>query len=293
MTTPQAPTPSGPELEEGGPHCPNCGAALAADQRYCVNCGHRLTEPRVDFRKSLALEHQAPPPKPRPSIWDHRGTLVTLAAVLAVLVALGVGIVIGRGSGKTALQANKPEILTVPTAVATAPASTSAPAAATSVSDDWPASSSGWTVELSSLSTTALASDVTAAESAARAKGATAVGVLNGSDHSGTPSGKYVIYTGHYASAKQADAAKAKLKTSFPAAIVLHVQPSTSGSSANAGGNSGATDSTQVKNLHKLTGSAYVKASSKLPSTIGSGGKPPPKEKGKAGGGTSGSCIGC
>ena len=129
MTTPQTPTPLGPELHQAGPQCPNCGAALAPDQRYCVNCGHRLTEPRVDFRKSLALEHPTPPPSSRPSIWDHRGTLITLASVLAVLVALGVGIVIGRGNGKPVTQANKPEILTVPTAApATAPSSTATPA---------------------------------------------------------------------------------------------------------------------------------------------------------------------
>jgi hypothetical protein len=292
MTTPQTPTPLGPELHQAGPQCPNCGAALAPDQRYCVNCGHRLTEPRVDFRKSLALEHPTPPPSSRPSVWDHRGTLITLASVLAVLVALGVGIVIGRGNGKPVTQANKPEILTVPTAApATALSSTATPASETSVSDKWSAGSSGWTVELSSLSNTALASDVTAAESAARSKGATAVGVLNGANHSGTPTGKYVIYSGRYSSQKEAEAAKAKLKKSFPDAIVLHVQPSGSGNSSAV--NAGATDTSQVKNLSKLSGSAYVKASSKLPSTIGSGGKPPPKEKGKPGAGSSGSCIGC
>jgi hypothetical protein len=247
----------------------------------------------VDFRKSLELEHQAPPPTTRQNASDHRGTLITLATVLAVLVALGVGIVIGRGNGKPAEQANKPEILTVPTAAPVAPSSTATATAATSVSDAWPANSSGWTVELSSLSTTAQASDVTAAESAATAKGATAVGVLNGSNHSGTPSGKYVIYSGHYSSQKDAQAAKAKLKKSFPDAIVLHIQPAGSGSSGSTSSSSGSTNSAQVKNEQKLTGSAYVKASAKLPSTLGSGGKPPPKQGGKPGGGTSGSCIGC
>ena len=40
-------------------------------------------------------------------------------------------------------------------------------------------------------------------------------------------------------------------------------------------------------------GNAYEKASSKLPSTVGTGGSAPPTDNKKAGGGTSGSCIGC
>ncbi len=39
-----------PGLGEHGEPCRGCGAPLAADQRYCLNCGLRRGEPRVDFR---------------------------------------------------------------------------------------------------------------------------------------------------------------------------------------------------------------------------------------------------
>jgi hypothetical protein len=33
--------------------CPQCGSGLAADQRYCLNCGWRRGEPRVDYRTQM------------------------------------------------------------------------------------------------------------------------------------------------------------------------------------------------------------------------------------------------
>jgi hypothetical protein len=156
--------------------------------------------------------------------------------------------------------------------------------------DDWPAAASGWTVELSSLDKTgASAAAATAAESAARAKGASAVGVLDGDKHAGTPTGKYVIYSGRFSSRAQATAAQRKLTKRFPGALVLHVTPTSS--SANVASTAG---STQASHLQHLSGAAYSKASAKLPSTLGSGGAPPPKDNktpgGSSGGGT---CIGC
>ena len=71
MSTPAVPTPH--ELERPGSTCPVCSAALASDQRYCLNCGHRLTEPRVDFRRALGLEPTAPPRLRDPSAERMRG----------------------------------------------------------------------------------------------------------------------------------------------------------------------------------------------------------------------------
>jgi len=42
-----------PALGEHGEPCRNCGAPLAADQRYCLNCGQRRSGPRVPFEKTL------------------------------------------------------------------------------------------------------------------------------------------------------------------------------------------------------------------------------------------------
>ncbi len=112
MSTPITPTPPPPGLGEPTPQCPNCGAALARDQRYCLNCGQRLTEPRVDFHEALGLKPAPPPPPPRNRSWNERNALITLAAIAAVVVALGVGVVIGRGNGGSN-SAAKPTVVTV------------------------------------------------------------------------------------------------------------------------------------------------------------------------------------
>jgi hypothetical protein len=285
------PLPPASELGQSAPHCPKCDAPLAADQRYCLNCGQRLTEPRVGFEQALGLTPEPPVSTPRAGFWDRRGPVILFAGVVAIVIALGVGVVIGRGNSPTAVAA-KPTIVTVPAAApasSTAASGTAAPVAATKVHENWPASASGWTVELSTLpNASAQPSDITAAEAVASSKGARAVAVLNGDSHRGTPRGTYVIYSGHYSTQQQAEAAKAKLKRSFPNAIVLHVTPS------GAGAGSSKSASSQVSKVSKLSGSAAVKASSKLPSTLATGGAPPPKDKKKPGGGSgSGSCIGC
>lgn len=308
MSTEAPPPTFDPERERPGSNCPQCGAALAADQRYCLSCGRRLAAPRVDYRGALGLgagPAAAPPPPPPPR--DTRGPLLLLGGIATILLALGVGIVIGRGNGSGA-SSSKPTVVTV--AGGTAAPATGAAAtgsghatAATSgpVADQWPASASGWTVELSSLDdSTAHESDVSAAEHAATAKGAGAVGVLNGDQHSGTPAGKYVIYSGRVTGKQQAQAARAKLLKRFPGALVLHVTPrgnATAGAGSNAqsstGPSSGSAGASQANSERHLSGSAYEKASSKLPTSVGTGGAPPPTDKKKAGGGTSGSCIGC
>jgi hypothetical protein len=301
MSTPITPTPPPPGIGDPTPRCPNCGAALARDQRYCLNCGQRLTEPRVDFHQALGLQPSTPPPPPRKTSWTDRGAVLTLVAIAAIVVALGVGIVIGRGKGGSNT-AGRPTVVTVAGGGAAAPTNTPAASTGTetaAVKDDWPSGKSGWTVEVSSLpkSGTTLA-DVTAAKSAASAKGATSVGVLDGDQHSGTPTGKYVIYSGDFTSKKDAQAAQAKLKKKFPGALVLHVQPSGSGGGGSSATNNNAPSSgsaglSQVQAEQHLSGRAYEKASAKLPSEVGTGGKPPPVDHKKAGGGTSATCIGC
>ena len=283
-------------------HCPTCNAALAHDQRYCLNCGQRLTAPRVDFERSLGLQ-PAPVAAPvKTNRWERIGPLQTLMALGAVLLALGVGIVIGRGNGSSASQ--KPQVVTVQGAAPTSGTAGSPAQPVGSVSEDWPSGTSAYTVELGTLDKSgATTATVTSAKSQASGKGAPAVGVLDGDAHGGTPTGKYILYSGTYASKKQADAAAAKLKKNFPAAIVLHVTPQGSGSGGSTGntgsgkssGGAGTSSGTsQAQSLKGKSGNAYVKASAKLPTTVGTGNGPAPKkDKKKAGGGTSATCIGC
>src|SRR5690349_3633821 len=49
------------EFDPGGPDgCPECAAALAPDQRYCLQCGARRGAPRVDALAELGLVGLAP-----------------------------------------------------------------------------------------------------------------------------------------------------------------------------------------------------------------------------------------
>jgi hypothetical protein len=120
-----APTQEVPELRaDGVSHpslatsardaCASCGAPLAADQRYCVECGERRGEPRLPFmdgRPRSAAE--APVPRRgRRLRMSASGTLI--AGVGTLLLALGVGVLIGR-AGHTSTTSNKPvQFVTVP-----------------------------------------------------------------------------------------------------------------------------------------------------------------------------------
>ena len=106
--------------------CRECGAPLAVDQRYCLNCGRRRGEPRVDFRQHLSAANPvqngngaAPPPAGAVpgSAPDEPGTAqrdyAPLAAVggIAVLgLMLLVGVLIGKGNSDTAV-APAPQIV--------------------------------------------------------------------------------------------------------------------------------------------------------------------------------------
>ncbi len=56
-----------------GEQCPACGALMAADQRYCLECGQRRGEPRLPFMDAVVLmdtvvkDPREVPYTPRPS----------------------------------------------------------------------------------------------------------------------------------------------------------------------------------------------------------------------------------
>jgi len=107
-------------LGKAGEPCRECGAPLAADQRYCLNCGKRRGEPRIDFQRHVPdPAPNANGSAPAPAQAEAGGTQVQspqdkgsqrdytpLAAVggIAVLgVMLLIGVLIGKGdSGGTA-----------------------------------------------------------------------------------------------------------------------------------------------------------------------------------------------
>jgi hypothetical protein len=98
-----------PALGEAGEPCASCGTPLAADQRYCLNCGQRRVGPRVEYRRYLAPEGDGPAPAPleappAPSAPEPSRTerdFAPLAAVggIAILgLMLLAGVLIGKGN---------------------------------------------------------------------------------------------------------------------------------------------------------------------------------------------------
>ncbi len=104
--------------------CPTCGAQMAIDQRYCLNCGHRRGEPRLPFMDAVVFMNAmsappeepaaaAPPPPPQRSGLSPSTTLV--AGIATLVLAVGVGVLIGRsGDDNSAPVANQqPQIIRV------------------------------------------------------------------------------------------------------------------------------------------------------------------------------------
>ncbi len=120
--------------------CRDCGAPMADDQRYCLNCGTRRAERRAPV-PVLSAPAVAPlaAPATAPGLLERVGGGWGVAAL--VLLALGVGVVIGElGDGDPAPVAARAPIVSIGagalaptgvTAVAAPVAAAPAPVAAT------------------------------------------------------------------------------------------------------------------------------------------------------------------
>jgi len=230
----------------------------------------------------------APPPAPPLAPGANAGppqrnaTLTVIAGVGVLLLAMGVGVLIGRAGAPRQTTTPAAQVITVGS-----PASTgSAGAAEASFTGDWPAGTSGYTVQLQTLPQAGTAvSAVEAAKSAAAAKGAKAVGALKSEEFSSLASGSYVIYSGVYHAKAQAEKALAALRKSFPGAKVVKVSNGASPSSGSAGSSeapsssSGAPGSSEshpappsVLNTEKgAKGKSYEEKSKNLPDVVETG----------------------
>ena len=80
--------------------CTECGAALAPDQRYCVECGTRRGQPRFALQPpASASAPSASGAAPTASAVGRLGGspsgATLLAVIVALLLAIGVGVIIG------------------------------------------------------------------------------------------------------------------------------------------------------------------------------------------------------
>lgn len=88
-----------PPISSAREMCGACGVRLTPDQRYCVECGQRRGPLRVPSLEQLAPRLEVAPvshSQRKPRRWPVSATLI--AGVGTLIVAMGVGVLIGRSS---------------------------------------------------------------------------------------------------------------------------------------------------------------------------------------------------
>jgi Tfp pilus assembly protein PilV/ribosomal protein L37E len=193
--------------------CPRCGASLAADQDWCLECGAAATTRIL-----------------RPPSWKLAAAIVIgVVAVVVVALAIVANSLSSDADRAAAVHTRAPAAAT-PANAAPAPAASTATTATTATTPagggaiaSWPAGKAAWTVVLATTSSRA------AAEQRARdliAKGVKA-GVLDTSKFAIDASGaKFVVFTGQYSGQDTAVSAEGNLGNKAPASVfVAQVSP--------------------------------------------------------------------
>jgi len=249
--------------------CEQCGSPVDPNQRYCVVCGtHRrhVYDPAARFMAGATSRSRSASRSARaPVSGKPRSPGLALALVLAAIpLAVAAGVLLGDHGNDAnskllaALRAQKPTVVNVQgsggatggaTATSTAGSTGGATTPVAHVTSSF-GLQHGYAVELQTLPGSGTTqAKVAAAESHARAHGATAVGLISQADFKVTPAppaGDYVIYSGQYHSSAEATTALAKLKHAFPGAKVIAVGP--------AGGSTPVLSSTSYGSAHEVSG---------------------------------------
>lgn len=208
---------------------------------------------------------------------QHGSAPTVIAGVGVLLLAMGVGVLIGRsGNPKPPVQqVSQPITQTTPVNTGV-----SAGVGETSFHADWPSRTSGYTVQLNALPQAGTAvSTVEAEKSVAASKGAKEVGALKSGEFSGLSAGTYVIYSGVFHKKSDATRALAGLRRSFPDAKVLAL--SKHGASGAATGSSGGSHAgsnlkkpappSVLEGLKGAKGKSYEEKSKNLPDVVSTG----------------------
>lgn len=279
--------PLGPD----GDHCRECRAPLARDQRYCLACGRARTEARVELESLYApagmtetVTEAAPPPLPPPP----RRPFFAIAALAGALAAFAVGLLCGllaKGDPPApVVAAQKPPVVNV--SVPAAPAAGTAPAA--TVTPDWPADQTGWTVQLECLPKEGTTPDaVNAAKSGATAKGASAPGIVDTDMFASLEPGQWCVYDGVYDTKKEAKAAATDLQDGYPSADAVKVSTDGADSAGAADKDTQKLDKSDLEKQQNASPDEFQKNSKKLDKAATEG-APPPTDNVKPGGGDEG-----
>lgn len=219
--------------------CSKCGAALAADQRYCLHCGTRRGPPRAP-----AAPQAAPPTRATEQVSvrsePRQSDFSPLAAVLGIALLGGmllIGVLIGRGESDEPQQAPVVQLEdgSTTTPQATTPGGSGETAEpASEIVSEWPAGTEGFTVRLSSIPKQgASAEEVERLKADAESKGASEVGILDSDLYTSLRSGEWVVYSGVDSERGDATESLNAIQSDFPKASVVEVS-STAPSSSEA-----------------------------------------------------------
>ena len=149
-----------------GDKCSNCGAAMADDQRYCIECGTRRGKGRYAMVSSgssstmVAGGYSSPPRS-----WLTANSSLLLG-VAVLLIAMGVGVLIGRASNSSTPKAGS-QVIKIEGSAPASSAPATAPTTTTPSSNSTASSSTPKSNSASSKATSAISS---AAHLSAKAK---------------------------------------------------------------------------------------------------------------------------
>lgn len=130
----------------GNDPCAQCGSALAADQRYCLNCGLRRGEARVDYQNQMIRTGEpalaggpAAAPVPSGSQWSP---FMAIGAIALLGVFLLLGVLIGKDDNNGTQTVAAQAAPTTTSAAATPTTNTTAAAPAKDKGGNKPAAAS-------------------------------------------------------------------------------------------------------------------------------------------------------
>lgn len=272
--------------------CGACGAPLDEQQRYCVECGtsrRHPGDPVARYFADAAARRRMPPAAPGAAVAgagrhvENRWIAVALALIP---VAAAIGVLVGHhGSGGGSDAQLLAALRGSGGAAATSGTAAGSAGGAAAIPSDF-SLAKGYVVRLGTLPGTGTdAAAVARDERAARAKGATGVGVINPSDFVLRPASgsSYVLYSGQFKTRSEAARALAKLRRHFPKAAVVAVSPAAASGGKTAGRiSTSASVATQehptakqqadgaqiVQQIQTTKGKTYVQQQRKLPDTI-------------------------
>jgi len=294
--------------DRGETRCTGCGSTLASDQRYCLECGKRKGDLRVDYPEylpavngsaaavigggdsppatstngSAAVPAEERPPDTRPQ--KEVTPLMAATGLAAMVIILLLGVLVGRMGGDS-------QPVVAATGVPTASAPTAGATEQTvSFTSDWPEGKEGFTVEIATLPSSTEAAAVEATRADLTAKGATELGALQSDDFASLPEGNYVFYSGVFDKKADAKSRLNELKGIFPDAQVIEVSTSAKNLAKQGGGGKvdtgDAASASDFEGLETNDPGEYQEQLKKLPDELATEGetvKPDNKKPGAGG----------